>query len=73
MKVSMKVAAVFMAPLIGFCWVYALARMAMHLWELTHTIAFFAAAIMVLMQMMLVYGAGEAGFFNDKLEENKNE
>lgn len=73
MKFTMKVAAAFMAPLVMFCWIYALARMAMYLWELPDATAFFAAAIVVVMQILIVFAADEAGFFNDKSEENKNE
>lgn len=71
MKFAMKVAAAFMAPLIMICWVYALARMAMHLWELTHTLAFFAAAVVTIMQILFVFAADAAGLINEEPGEKE--
>lgn len=71
MKFAMQVAVAFMAPLMMFCWIYALARMAMHLWELTHAIAFFAAVIVTIMQILFVFAADAAGLINDKPGEKE--
>jgi hypothetical protein len=62
MKFTMKVAAVFMAPLIGFCWVYALGEMAMYLWEWSLPTALFVAASVTMIQIMFVSFAFDAGF-----------
>lgn len=71
MKFAMQVAAAFMAPLMMFCWIYALARMAMHLWELMPATAFFVAAVVTLVQILFVFAAGEAGLINDKPGEKE--
>lgn len=71
MKFAMQVAAAFMAPLIMICWVYALARMAMHLWELPHTIAFFAAVVVTIMQILFVFAADAAGLINEEPGEKE--
>jgi hypothetical protein len=62
MKVSMKVAAAFMAPLIGFCWIYELSRMAVYLWEWPLTTANLVAATVTAMQILFVFFAFDAGF-----------
>jgi hypothetical protein len=71
MKFTMKVAAMFMAPLIMFCWVYALGRMAIYLWEWPPTSAFFAAAIVTAVQILFVFFAFDAGFIKKELGEKE--
>jgi len=71
MKFTMQIAAAFMAPLMLFCWIYALARMAMNLWELPHAIAFFAAVVVTIMQILFVFAADAAGLINDKPGEKE--
>ena len=71
MKFAMQVVAAFMAPIMMFGWVYALARMAMNLWELPHAIAFFAAAVVTILQILFVFAADAAGLINDKPGEKE--
>jgi hypothetical protein len=66
MKFALQIAAAFMAPLMMFCWVYALGRMAMNLWELPPTIAFFAAVVVTIMQILFVFAADAAGLINER-------
>jgi hypothetical protein len=71
MKFAFQIAAAFMAPLMMFCWIYALARMAMNLWELPHAIAFFAAVVVTIMQILFVFAADAAGLINEGRGEKK--
>ena len=67
----MKVAAAFMSPLIVFCWIYALSRMGMYLWEWPPTTAFLVAATLTAVQIIFVFFAFDAGFL--KKEQGEEE
>ena len=71
MKFAFQIAAAFMAPLMMFCWVYALGRMAIYFWEWPPATAFFAAAIVMIMQILFVFAADAAGLINEGRGEKK--
>ena len=71
MKFSMKVAAAFMFPLMGVCWIYVLSRMGMYLWEWPPTTAFLVAATLTAVQIIFVFFALDAGFLKKEPGEKE--
>lgn len=71
MKFILQVAAAFMAPLMLFSWVYALAKMAMYLWDCPPGAAFLAAAVVTIMQILFVFAADAAGLIDNRMGETE--
>lgn len=71
MKVALRIVAAFMSPLMLFSWVYALAKIAMYLWDWPPATAFFAAAIVTMTQMLFAYAADAAGLIEDRMGEKQ--
>lgn len=71
MKFTLQIAAAFMAPLMMFCWVYALGRMAIFLWEWPPATALFVAATVTAVQILFVFFAFDAGFIKKELGEKE--
>lgn len=71
MKIALKIAVAFMAPLMMFSWVYALAKMAMYLWDWPPATAFFATAILTIMQILFVFAADAAGLIEESTGEKE--
>ena len=71
MKFAMKVAVAFMAPIIVFCWIHALSRVAVYLWESPLTTAHFVAATITAVQILFVFFSFDAGFIKKEPGEKE--